>query len=248
LHITLRITGSDTRSTIVLLIAFANINASDRASGLVDGAVPGNPIAEVVGVRIPSFASLNLTYRFGRTVAPRSESPAHKSANRAGEFSLVLHFPQEGTFGLKGWRWQQRGKGVARASFLATLLATWRSVPAGLLVLLLLSPYVSGLLLLAGNETSSCGMQCCKGSKASCCRRAGKKAHWGGPSWIDSSKCTGGCGQLPAVSATPVAVPAAALVAVNPIAPESRLRFHAVSLRLSTEIGFASFERPPPAV
>ena len=27
--------------------------------------VPGNPIAEVVGVRIPSYASVNLTYRFG---------------------------------------------------------------------------------------------------------------------------------------------------------------------------------------
>jgi hypothetical protein len=28
--------------------------------------VPANPIAEVVGVRIPSYASVNLTYRFGR--------------------------------------------------------------------------------------------------------------------------------------------------------------------------------------
>ena len=28
--------------------------------------VPQNPIAEVVGVRIPSYASLNLTYRFDR--------------------------------------------------------------------------------------------------------------------------------------------------------------------------------------
>ncbi len=35
--------------------------------GLVAGAVPKNPVAEVVGVRIPSYASLNLTYRFGRT-------------------------------------------------------------------------------------------------------------------------------------------------------------------------------------
>ena len=28
--------------------------------------VSENPIAEVVGVRIPSYASLNFTYRFGR--------------------------------------------------------------------------------------------------------------------------------------------------------------------------------------
>ncbi len=27
---------------------------------------PQNPIAEIVGVRIPSYASLNFTYRFGR--------------------------------------------------------------------------------------------------------------------------------------------------------------------------------------
>ena len=37
--------------------------------GLVDGAVPENPIAEVVGVRIPSYASLSLTYKFGRKTA-----------------------------------------------------------------------------------------------------------------------------------------------------------------------------------
>ena len=30
------------------------------------GLVPANPVSEVVGVRIPSYASLNITYRFGR--------------------------------------------------------------------------------------------------------------------------------------------------------------------------------------
>jgi hypothetical protein len=38
--------------------------------GLVHGAVPANPVSEVVGVRIPSYASLNFTYRFGRKPAP----------------------------------------------------------------------------------------------------------------------------------------------------------------------------------
>ncbi len=32
--------------------------------------VPANPVNEVVGVRIPSYASVNLTYRFGRDIAP----------------------------------------------------------------------------------------------------------------------------------------------------------------------------------
>jgi hypothetical protein len=35
-----------------------------------NGLVPANPVAEVVGVRIPSYASLSLTYRFGRSAAP----------------------------------------------------------------------------------------------------------------------------------------------------------------------------------
>jgi hypothetical protein len=43
-------------------------NYSPGQVGLVGGAVPENPIAEVVGVRIPSYASLNFTYRFGHTV------------------------------------------------------------------------------------------------------------------------------------------------------------------------------------
>jgi hypothetical protein len=31
-----------------------------------NGLVPANPVSEVVGVRIPSYASVNITYRFGR--------------------------------------------------------------------------------------------------------------------------------------------------------------------------------------
>ena len=43
-------------------------NYAPGTVGLVDGAVPENPISEVVGVRIPSYASLSFTYRFGRKV------------------------------------------------------------------------------------------------------------------------------------------------------------------------------------
>jgi hypothetical protein len=35
-----------------------------------DGLVPADPVSEVVGVRIPSYASVSLTYRFGRSSAP----------------------------------------------------------------------------------------------------------------------------------------------------------------------------------
>ena len=40
------------------------------AVGLVNGLVPGNPVNEVVGVRIPSYASVGLIYRFARSVTP----------------------------------------------------------------------------------------------------------------------------------------------------------------------------------
>ncbi|MGA2697105.1 MAG: TonB-dependent receptor [Terriglobales bacterium] len=39
-----------------------------------NGAVPANPVSEVVGVRIPSYASLSLTYRFGWSSAPASDT------------------------------------------------------------------------------------------------------------------------------------------------------------------------------
>jgi Carboxypeptidase regulatory-like domain len=35
--------------------------------GLGNGVVPGDPVNEVVGVRLPSFASVSITYRFGRS-------------------------------------------------------------------------------------------------------------------------------------------------------------------------------------
>jgi hypothetical protein len=35
-----------------------------------DGLVPANPVGEVVGVRIPSYASITVTYRFGRSSTP----------------------------------------------------------------------------------------------------------------------------------------------------------------------------------
>jgi hypothetical protein len=163
-------------------------------------------------------------------------------------FLLRATLPTEGTFGLQGWRWRQQNKGVPRASFPIMLLPTWRSAAAVLLTFLLLIPCVSGLLLLAGSETSSCGMQCGKRPKVCCCRRSGKNAHRAGPGWIESSKCPGGCGQLPAVSATAAARLVAARVEVRPIAPVSRVRIMVAPRRGSSETGFASLERPPPAI
>ena len=163
-------------------------------------------------------------------------------------FLLRATLPTEGTFGLQGWRWRQQSKGVPRASFPIMLLPTWRSAAAVLLTLLLLIPCVSGLLLLAGSETSSCGMQCCKRSKVCPCRRSDNNAHRTGRGWTASSKCPGGCGQLPAMPRTTVANLAVARIAIRPIVPVSHLRIQAASLRGSSETGFVLFERPPPSI
>ena len=44
----------------------ANFATDYRPGSVGSMPVPENPIAEVIGVRIPSYASLNFTYRFGR--------------------------------------------------------------------------------------------------------------------------------------------------------------------------------------
>jgi hypothetical protein len=46
--------------------ALASVYGPGKVGIGPDGLVPANPVSEVVGVRIPSYASVNLTYRFGR--------------------------------------------------------------------------------------------------------------------------------------------------------------------------------------
>ena len=152
------------------------------------------------------------------------------------------------TLGLKGWRWRQRGTGVPGASLLAALLPVWRSAVADLLLLFLLIPYGAALLPLAETGSSGCGMPRCMRSKVCCCRRSDRNARRRGPGWTASSRCPGGCGQLPAVPATGVASLAAARVEIRPIIPVSHVRIQAVSPRRSPETGFALFERPPPSI
>ena len=46
--------------------ALASVYGPGKVGIGPDGLVPANPVNEAVGVRIPSYASVNLTYRFGR--------------------------------------------------------------------------------------------------------------------------------------------------------------------------------------
>jgi hypothetical protein len=50
--------------------AAASVYGPGKVGIGADGLVPENPVGEVVGVRIPSYASVSLTYRFGRRSAP----------------------------------------------------------------------------------------------------------------------------------------------------------------------------------
>jgi hypothetical protein len=46
--------------------AIAGVNGPGKVGLGSNGLVPANPVSEVVEVRIPSYASANITYRFGR--------------------------------------------------------------------------------------------------------------------------------------------------------------------------------------
>jgi hypothetical protein len=50
--------------------AAASVYGPGKVGLAANGLVPANPVNEVVGVRIPSYASASVTYRFGRTSAP----------------------------------------------------------------------------------------------------------------------------------------------------------------------------------
>ncbi len=50
--------------------ALASVYGPGKVGLGPDGLVPGNPVNEVVGVRIPSYASVSITYRFARNSAP----------------------------------------------------------------------------------------------------------------------------------------------------------------------------------
>jgi hypothetical protein len=50
--------------------ALASVYGPGKVGIGSDGLVPANPVSEVVGVRIPSYASVSLTYRLGRSSAP----------------------------------------------------------------------------------------------------------------------------------------------------------------------------------
>ena len=149
---------------------------------------------------------------------------------------------------LEGRELRRHEKGLRWASFLATLLPGWRSAASGLVLLLLLIPYGFGFLLLAASQGPSCGMQCCKRSKVCCCGKSDKHPRQDGPSRVGSSKCPGGCGQLPAVPGTAAASLAAVRIEVSPVLPWSHVRISTVSPRESSGTAFALFARPPPNV
>ena len=136
---------------------------------------------------------------------------------------------------LEGYRWAQLGK-----------WAGWRTVPTLLVVLCLTAPYGSTLsLLLAGSE-SSCGSQCCKRSKACCCRKSGRNVHQDGPAWAPSSKCPNGCGQLPAAQNKLAASHRRARIDVAPVVFVSQTLRPTNPAASASDVPFPLFERPPP--
>ena len=176
----------------------------------------------------------------------------------APEAKLIrLHLPREyelvraklfskERFGLK--RQRRRRWYVAWACAPAMHRPGWRAGAASFVLLLLLVPYISGLILFAGRETTSCGMQCCKRSKLCCCRKSGASAHHDGPSWIASSNCPPGCRQSIAGPGTAVAGLVSSRIEFSPAIPGLRVRMSCVSAWGSSDIAYALFGRPPPRI
>ena len=169
-------------------------------------------------------------------------------AGQAYYFRFRGRLPFKDMFALEGQHRRQHEEGLRWLSVLIPILPRGRSAASVLVLLFLLIPYGSGLLLLAESQGPGCGMQCCKRSKVCCCGKSGKHAHQDGPGWIASSKCPGGCGQLPAAPGTASASLAAARIEVSPVLPLLHVRMSAVSPRDSSGTAFALFERPPPDV
>lgn len=123
---------------------------------------------------------------------------------------------------------------------------TPRAHGVGLLLLLLLAPYSSGLLLLAQPEAPDCGMQCCKRSKVCCCRKAGLKDKGSNPGWAAASSCPSGCGLMTAVFPRTLASRSEHRLEIHPVLRETLLDRERDWTPRTSEQDFALFERPPP--
>ena len=142
-----------------------------------------------------------------------------------------------------GHFWAQLGKWAARHM---RVRPPSRTAPTLLLLLLLLAPYGSTLFLLLGSDSASCGMACCKRSKACCYRKERHSANQEGPAWAPASKCPDGCRQLPATQESPIAGLGTIRFGTAPAVVFSHARWTAESGVPSSSAAFALFGRPPP--
>jgi hypothetical protein len=123
--------------------------------------------------------------------------------------------------------------------------ASRQAITSLLLVLFLLTPIGSSVLQQFGRDDSSCGMKCCKLTKACCCRKASHSGHDGSPAWKSSSKCPDGCGQAPVVQSAATASLGPERRDAAPVAVAQARRMSAPAIR-DSGAAFALFERPPP--
>ena len=149
---------------------------------------------------------------------------------------------------MEGHRWARLVAKTAWRTCARFRLPSGRAVSTLLLVLFLLAPYGSSLFLLLGRDTSSCRMQCCKRSKACCCRKSGHDAHENSPAWASSSRCPDGCGQAPAIQGIGAVAVDTAPFYLAPPAAFVRRSLPSDLAFTSAPIEFALFARPPPSL
>ena len=110
----------------------------------------------------------------------------------------------------------------------------------------LLTPSLTGLLLLAQDGDCSCKMGCCKTGRSSCCHHSRQSSRPDGAGWVSSPGCPSGCGQAiggPSPLSTTLAV---SRLEVGAAVVSELVWLHASPPHTSGGGEFALFGRPPP--
>jgi hypothetical protein len=114
-------------------------------------------------------------------------------------------------------------------------------VPA--LTIALLAPFFSGAFSLMGAQRSSCGMTCCKKTKAKSCGHDSTPDN----SWTSVPDCKQRCGQRALPSGSAAAALAQNASAAGPLAAPEADALPTSASRSRAGNDFALFERPPPS-
>jgi len=115
------------------------------------------------------------------------------------------------------------------------------------LTLTLLTPSLTGLLLLPQDDGDcSCKMECGEAGRSSCCRHSRQRSHHDDPGWVSSPGCPSGCRQVIVLLSPLSTTGVVSSFEFGPVAVSEFVWPHAVPWHTSSGAEFALLGRPPP--